>query len=58
MIKTIKKYCEDESVDSESIEEVFLTGGMLQLCAVDGTKLKNQLKKQLEKELVQVASSA
>ena len=58
VLQTIKNYCADEAVDPESIEGVFLTGGMLQLSAVDGTKLKSVLKKQLEKELVQVSTSA
>ena len=55
---TIKNYCINEAVDPDNIHQVFLTGGMLNVSAVSGERLKKILKDQLQKELDEVAANA
>jgi len=49
IIETITNYCNDEAIPKDSIEDIFVTGGMLKLISSDNSKLEKKLVKEFNK---------
>ena len=49
IIETMTNYCADEAIPKDSIEDIFVTGGMLKLISSDSTKLEKKLQKEFNK---------